>query len=529
MNCAVVDITNKSKGKRDSQASAAQALSRYPDLFVANLANINNCKIPETTDVIFDTPGKQVSFGNGDSASMRPSFGKGQCTGKGSKSADSKDTSSNNSGGQWAPPVQTTPQQSGGQNSGGAPNCNDGFYHATGCWGDSRAGQQQDSQVAEQEQQQPSQPQTQHPQQPQQQPTNSQVKKPNTKVQQELDAYLATLYGRGVARRNMVPAAGYAESYNQKEMYPTQPTISHKHTHTEGCKHIPNSYSPDPHYHNEEAVEPYSQGGIDYSDENEYSSDGSAAYKRASRRKRWTSYNKRAHGAPTPIQFHRGDDSAAIQQASTPTPTPPQTSDDPPAQKSYYEMTPAEQFEAFLRRMVELSNNMASLIKYAAASTVNVPYYPSASANDRPDASSPGTVQKVDAVGRRAKRGVLSSADAPLTQVYPGPSIGRISAPGDATDAEEGFKAWFPDLVQGLVKKRQLVDPVTSKASSDAGDSVNIFDALLSQFLKAFGDPFHIFGDDSEFGDDSGADPVPPEPLPLGEPFLFTDQPDWRL
>ena len=98
MNCAVVDITNKSKNKRDTQASAVIALSKFPELFVANLADINSCKIQETTNAIFDDPGKDVSYSGGDSSSMKSPFAKGQCTGKPSKNAGSKNTSSSNSG-----------------------------------------------------------------------------------------------------------------------------------------------------------------------------------------------------------------------------------------------------------------------------------------------------------------------------------------------------------------------------------------------------------------------------------------------
>lgn len=509
MNCAVVDITNKSKGKRDSQASAAKALARYPDLFVANLADINSCKIPETTDAIFDNPGKDVSYGDGDSASTKSSFSRGQCTGKGSKSAGSKDTSSSNSGGQWSAPVQSTPSQGGGQSSGGAVNCNDGFYHATGCWGNARTSQQQDSQAGQQQQQQSQEvqqsqqnQQSQQSQQTQQTQQTQQKSKANKPVQQQLDAYLATLYGRSVARRNLVPSAEYVEKDSHEKEYPAQSTTTYNHTHTEHCKHKPTSYPPGSHYHNEEDLDPYPEDGIDYSNKDEYSNENSEEYKRSDRQKRWTSYAKRADGTHTPMQFHRVDESASDQQTSA----QPSTQDSAQtANDTSVPMTPAEQFDAFLRRLVELSNNMASLIKYAAASSVNVPYYPSASTYDRAAGSTPDSAQNTSAVRRHARRALI----------YPGPSVGSISAPGDATDSDEGFKAWFPNLVQDLVEKRQLVDPVTSTASSDAGDGVNLFDALLTQLIKAFGDPFNILG-----GDDPETDPVPApdsEPSPLGK------------
>ncbi|KAF2741100.1 putative endoglucanase, partial [Polyplosphaeria fusca] len=56
MNCAVVNI----KGARlDAQA----ALSRLPDLYVANLKGVNDCTTKETVDVIFGNPGKDLVMG----------------------------------------------------------------------------------------------------------------------------------------------------------------------------------------------------------------------------------------------------------------------------------------------------------------------------------------------------------------------------------------------------------------------------------------------------------------------------------
>jgi hypothetical protein len=490
MNCAVVDITNKKLGKRDSQAAAASALTKYPDMFVANLASINSCRTQETADVIFDSPGKQVVFDNGDNASMKPSFNKGQCTGKGSKSAGSKDTSSSNSGGQWTPPAQSAPQQNQGQNGASGTNCNDGFWHAECYGGSPQKSEQQSSQAA-----------SPPPPPPQQKPSRPAVKKPkypNTKVQQQLDAYLATLYGRSVERRNTVPADEYTQGYNHGDEYETQPV---KHVHTENCKHKPTSY-PDSHYSNPEDLDPNPEDGIDYSNEQEYNydatddQDSDSIYKRTTRQKRWTSYSKRADGTLTPMQFHRGDDSPVYQQASA------QTYTDPTPAKDYYQMTPAEQFEAFLRRMVELSNNVASLIKYAAASTVKIPYYPPASTYESTTASAQPTETVTPVL---ARRGVLSLINSPLPQVYPGPSVGTISPPGDATDSSEGFEAWFPDLVQESMMKRQLVDPVTSQASRDAGDGVgpNNFESFLEKILRAFSTVFSIFNDEP------AVDPVP--------------------
>ncbi|KAF2017098.1 lytic polysaccharide monooxygenase, partial [Aaosphaeria arxii CBS 175.79] len=67
MNCAVVDIIGAGDStKRSASASAAvaqAALSDLPDLYVANLAGINSCKVDEITDAVFDRPGDDVEYG----------------------------------------------------------------------------------------------------------------------------------------------------------------------------------------------------------------------------------------------------------------------------------------------------------------------------------------------------------------------------------------------------------------------------------------------------------------------------------
>ena len=537
MNCAVVDITNK--GRRDTQASAAKALSRYPELFVANLANINSCKTQETTDVIFDNPGKEVTYGNGDNAFMQPSFRIGQCTGKSSKNAGSKDTSSSDSGGggggQWTPPAQSPSKPDDC-----ATKIRDGQWHPE-CYGGNSRTTQQEQRPAQQRQ-----PQQTKQNAPKPGAKKPKIKKPNTAVQHKLDEYLGTLYARGLVRRSTASVADYAEHHSQKKEHSVQPHIQ---THTKNCQHKATGYPSGSHYHNNEDLDPYPEDGTDYSNKNVYSTQDSQHHKdpdsasnRVSRQKRWTSYVKRVDGSRIPIPLYRRDESAYYQsqastQASTQdftrasTETSAQTSDDPSVQTSWNDMPEPERFQAFLRRMVELSTNIASLIKYAAASTVNIPYYPPSSAYDGTEASTAQSAQNVGAVRRHARRGVLPSTG-PLVQVYPGPSVGSISAPGDATDADDGFRAWFPDLVQGLVTKRQLVDPITSEASAEAGDSINFFDALLAAFWKILGDPFNLYSDEPD------TDPVPaPEPesepgsetipLVLGEPDLYSGQNDF--
>lgn len=148
MNCAPINIVPKgSKHLRDAEpqsisprdttianAAAQSALSSYPALFVANLASVNDCVTKETQDVIFDSPGNSVQYADGKSSGGKPSFGKGQCTGKGGKNAGSSSPSSSSpppsspggsssgDNGQWKDP-------SSSKSSSKSPQCNDGQWH----------------------------------------------------------------------------------------------------------------------------------------------------------------------------------------------------------------------------------------------------------------------------------------------------------------------------------------------------------------------------------------------------------------
>ncbi|KAF2446843.1 lytic polysaccharide monooxygenase, partial [Karstenula rhodostoma CBS 690.94] len=75
MNCAVVDLISASSfsssarqrasTKFSSTAVAQAALSRYPDLYVANLKGVNDCATKETVNAVFDNPGSDVVFSDG--------------------------------------------------------------------------------------------------------------------------------------------------------------------------------------------------------------------------------------------------------------------------------------------------------------------------------------------------------------------------------------------------------------------------------------------------------------------------------
>ncbi|KAF2829651.1 hypothetical protein CC86DRAFT_435488, partial [Ophiobolus disseminans] len=65
-SCAVVDIIS-TRDVAEANAAAQTALSSYPELFVANLAGVNDCVTKETVDVILDSPGADVDFAGGES------------------------------------------------------------------------------------------------------------------------------------------------------------------------------------------------------------------------------------------------------------------------------------------------------------------------------------------------------------------------------------------------------------------------------------------------------------------------------
>jgi hypothetical protein len=202
MNCAVVNVVPKGSHeeakrselsvgieKKDVQranAAAQAALSSYPELFVANLKSVNDCVTKESQDVIFDTPGKNVQFADGQSSSGKPSFGTKKCTGKGSKNAGSSSPPS--SPGQWTPSPPSNP-------GGDTTNCNDGQYHPA-CYGGPASQKPLSGSVASAPAQAKAQvkaaPQAQGKQQVQDVKTGG---KPPPQVEKELDTYLKSLYG----------------------------------------------------------------------------------------------------------------------------------------------------------------------------------------------------------------------------------------------------------------------------------------------------------------------------------------------
>jgi hypothetical protein len=218
MNCAVVDVVPpgtsgnvhppkniNSRTTARANAAAQAALSMYPPLFVANLKSVNDCVTKETQDLIFDNPGTSVAFSNRDNSSKKPSFRKGECTGRGSKSAGSSSSLSSSAppslpagsslgdDGHWH--AANNQQQQSASPGGGASSCSksDGRWYpncsensnqqaATDTGGQTAASASTPAQDAGQDLQATA-------------PEDiSNGKAPSPQVEQELDAYLGSLY-----------------------------------------------------------------------------------------------------------------------------------------------------------------------------------------------------------------------------------------------------------------------------------------------------------------------------------------------
>jgi len=185
-------------------AVAQAALASYPDLFVANLASINTCVAPETHDVVFGDPGRAVQFGDDVGSTSKPTFQRKACTGKGHMSAStssgsasppsSPSNSSSSTGGEdgkWhgGDPTQQQPPAS----SSNTVIANDGKYN-TGIHKNTASQKT--------------------PQQNSLGPVEVQQgnKQPSGQVQQELDAYLAALYGTKTHNKHRAAATTRADN-----------------------------------------------------------------------------------------------------------------------------------------------------------------------------------------------------------------------------------------------------------------------------------------------------------------------------
>ncbi|KAI1777986.1 hypothetical protein F4818DRAFT_439305 [Hypoxylon cercidicola] len=94
MNCAPITVTGGKSKRSNNETELVSRDSEFPELFVANLATINDCKSEPSTDVEYPDPGKNVKKYGTNTKLSKPS---GQnCVPKGAKSGGSSDTGSDN-------------------------------------------------------------------------------------------------------------------------------------------------------------------------------------------------------------------------------------------------------------------------------------------------------------------------------------------------------------------------------------------------------------------------------------------------
>ncbi|CAF9915409.1 MAG: hypothetical protein GOMPHAMPRED_000748 [Gomphillus americanus] len=98
MNCAPITITGGSKKRSIDVAKRAT----FPDLFVANLASINDCKAGPGVDVIYPDPGSNMMFPKSASAMVNGTVSGTGCVAKGA-SAGAGSGSSASGGGEATP------------------------------------------------------------------------------------------------------------------------------------------------------------------------------------------------------------------------------------------------------------------------------------------------------------------------------------------------------------------------------------------------------------------------------------------
>ncbi|KAF2090284.1 lytic polysaccharide monooxygenase, partial [Saccharata proteae CBS 121410] len=87
MDCAVVEIDGNSGGN----------LCSLPNLYVANIEDVNSCATVEGVDPVFPDPGAKVVYGDGMSSSSKASTSSGQCELPDDSCSSSGSSSSSNS------------------------------------------------------------------------------------------------------------------------------------------------------------------------------------------------------------------------------------------------------------------------------------------------------------------------------------------------------------------------------------------------------------------------------------------------
>jgi len=374
MNCAVVDIVPKKLRGRSSaprsapvldaraiaraNAAAQTALAGYPDLFVANLRKVNGCVVKETMDVVFDDPGRSVSFGNGVKGTSTPSFKRGVCTGSGMESAGSSASSSMSSNGGWkessssngkdwswqgGDPSSQSPSQSQGDDGqwhGGSKSSSgdDGQWHGGGKSSAGDDGQWhgggQTSQSSSGDDGQWHNGQTKLKNQQEQNPSTLRPvdisqggQLPNANVQSQLDAYLAKLYGKGTSNgKRYAQVQDEDDTKNDK-----QETLAYENTRARE------------EHANHDSEEPH--GGPE----------GDSLYRsiysrlpRSSRHKRWSSYKQSRAALSTIDGKAKSNTGQAATTAAGPAPSNRDSS-----------------FQAILTKLNSLGDTLFTLFKFA--------------------------------------------------------------------------------------------------------------------------------------------------------------------
>ncbi|KAF2847150.1 lytic polysaccharide monooxygenase [Plenodomus tracheiphilus IPT5] len=354
MNCAVVDIVPKgtrsqrpptarsapSLNGRDvtrANAAAQSLLASYPDLFVANLKNVNSCTVKETIEVVFDNPGRAVSFGNGASGSSLPSFKRGMCTGAGLSSADSSAYSSTSSTGGWKESSSSSGGQDwtwkGGDSSGQSTSNSqgdDGQWHGGSQTSQNGAGNNGKWQPQGQTNSNPQQGActpgagAQHgtgassttKQQDQTQSNLSPVdlnemgQQPDANVQSDLDAYLAKLYGKGTSKHKRDVEDVIEQSKEDYEDVHQKDVFAEVESQEQAKIH---DHSEREAYNNEDPDESYYKENRDFLYHKDYTH-----LRRTTRQQRWKSYDQRRDEPSTSInEASVANDATAISEATT--------------------------------------------------------------------------------------------------------------------------------------------------------------------------------------------------------------------
>lgn len=460
MNCAVVDIQpnklSKSNSKSDSDdsdkkksdyshpkhdsdndnrhrrdtiitnAKAQKALGSYPDLFVANLANINNCKTKETVDVVFGDPGSDVAYEDNESSKSKPSYKSGECKGQGSKDAGNSGSSDSSSSNSWntAPSSDDHDDQSNA-----AASDSDGQWHPEL---HPESGKQQsssghedmnmDNQQDQNDQQQQDYNGSDDSQESNLEPVDvdDQDQKPDGETKEELDDYLSSLYGNGNSKsRQEVPKmadAGHLRS-----------------TDTSG-----------------------DESELDMDDQNLYYDDPDMAYiyafyfhRRSSPRRQ----HKHARNGRSSIT-RREDISAA-----------------PPKDVSAKSQAPDASFYALLERLNTLGSTVFTLVKFAHTYMDKPP--PADVVDGTSTAGTVESVPKPEVVETAPEAVVVDAIPKPATNAMPEPIVfDSIGKP--VVDA----------VPEPIVANPVVADSAAPKAANSIPDVV-VFDSLPPKLSKA--------------------------------------------